>query len=103
MKPRIAFDRQRLAALRANWKITEFLFFGSVLRDDFGPQSDVDVLVNFAPEAHPTLLDLSRLADELSALFGRRVDLLTRRGVESSRNALRRQAILSSAERVDAA
>jgi predicted nucleotidyltransferase len=78
--------------------VVKFELFGSVLRDDFRPDSDVDVLLSFAPEAHPTLFDLVEMQDELKAIFGREVDLLTRRGVERSLNRTRRRAILSGAE-----
>ena len=74
----------------------EFALFGSVLRDDFRPDSDVDVMVQFEPEAHPTLFDLVEMEGELKQIFGRDVDLVTRKGIESSRNYLRRKAILSS-------
>jgi predicted nucleotidyltransferase len=87
-----------LARFCRRWKITEFALFGSILRPDFGPDSDVDVLVTFAPDAAWSLLDIVEMRDDLSALFGRRVDLFTRRGVESSRNYIRRKAILGSAE-----
>lgn len=68
------------------------------MRDDFGPDSDVDVLVRFEEEARHTLFDLSRMEAELKAIFGREVDLVSHRGVERSRNHLRRTAILESAE-----
>jgi predicted nucleotidyltransferase len=77
------------------WKIVELALFGSVLRKDFRPDSDVDVLVTFAPTAHPTLLDLAHMQTELKTLFGREVDLLTRRGVEASREPVGRQGIMS--------
>jgi predicted nucleotidyltransferase len=98
VNPRIAIDREQIVDFCRRWQVTEFSLFGSVLRDDFGPNSDVDVLVTFAPEAHPTLFDLARMEEELARLLGRKVDLGTRRGVEQSRNWLRRRAILSSAE-----
>ncbi|MBF0462922.1 MAG: nucleotidyltransferase domain-containing protein [Magnetococcales bacterium] len=82
------------------WKITEFSLFGSVLRKEFSNSSDVDVLVSFADDAHWSLFDLVAMQDELKGVFGRDVDLLSRRGIESSRNACRRQAILESAERI---
>jgi len=72
--------------------------FGSILREDFGPESDVDVLVTFSPEAEWTLFDMSRMQAALREVFGRDVHLVSRRGLESSRNHLRREAILSSAE-----
>lgn len=99
----IPWDRPAIGQFCRKWKITEFALFGSVLGDDFGPDSDVDVLVTFEPDAHWTLFSLSRMQDELSKLFGRDVDLLTRRAVEQSRNAIRREAILSSAEVVHVA
>jgi predicted nucleotidyltransferase len=72
-------------------------FFGSVLRDDFRPDSDIDVLVTFGPDHPPTLFGLIEMQDELEALFGRDVDLLSRRAIEASRNPYRRQSILDSA------
>ncbi|MHB9038400.1 MAG: nucleotidyltransferase family protein [Armatimonadota bacterium] len=85
------------------WGIAELALFGSVLRDDFGPNSDVDVLVTFSPGARPTLFDMVHMQDELAGILGREVDLVSRRGVESSANYLRRKAILESAEVVYAA
>jgi uncharacterized protein len=95
---RIAFDKERIASFCQRWQITELALFGSVLRDDFGPDSDVDVLVRFAPAARHSLFDMVRMQNELEGMLGRRVDLVSRRGIEASRNPLRRQAILESAE-----
>ena len=100
MGTRIVPDRERLTAFCRRWRIAELAFFGSVLRDDFRPDSDVDVLVTFAPDADWGLLDFVAMRDELSAILGRQVDLVTRRSVENSGNWIRREAILSSAERV---
>jgi uncharacterized protein with HEPN domain len=83
-----------LADFCRRWKISELALFGSALRDDFNPESDVDVLVTFVPSAHWSLLDLVRMQDELSGLWKRPVDLLTRRAVERSQNWIRRKAIL---------
>ncbi len=83
------------------WQVAEFALFGSVLRDDFRPDSDIDVMVQFHPEAHPTLFDLVAMEDDLKILFQRGVDLVTRKGIETSRNYRRRQAILSSAQVID--
>ena len=85
------------------WQITEFALFGSVLRDDFRPDSDVDVLVTFSPEAHHTLFDLVQMENELKVIFQREVDLVSRRGIERSLNYLRRNEILSSAQVIYAA
>lgn len=99
----IELPYDRIAEFCRRWKIVEFALFGSVLRDDFGPESDVDVLVTFAPEARTTLFDLVDMQDELSELFGRSVDVVSRRGVERSENPFRRRAILGTARVVYAA
>lgn len=80
------------------WRIAELAVFGSVLRDDFEPTSDIDVLVSFKADAKWTLLDHVQMQDELAAIFGREVDLIRRRGLENSRNRIRRDEILSTAE-----
>lgn len=95
---RIPIPREKVIEFCQKWKITVFALFGSVLRDDFRPDSDVDVLVSFAPDASWTLLDHVEMQDELQAIFGRKVDLVSRKGIERSRNELRRKAILESAE-----
>ncbi|HEY7802682.1 MAG TPA: nucleotidyltransferase family protein [Dehalococcoidia bacterium] len=87
----------------ARWKIREFALFGSVLRDDFGPGSDVDVMVSFAPDAGWSLLDHVGMQDELAEILGRKVDLVTKPGVELSRNPFRRRRILDSARVIYAA
>lgn len=86
----------RLEGLCERWKVAELALFGSALGESFGPDSDIDVLVGFLPMAEWDLLDLIRMEEELADLFGRRVDLVTRSSVESSRNSIRRQAILGS-------
>lgn len=80
------------------WQIIEFALFGSILRDDFKPTSDIDVLITFAPNARKGLLTLARIKHELEELLGREVDLLTKQSVEQSHNAMRKQNILKSAE-----
>src|SRR5215210_6620237 len=82
------------------WKIRALAVFGSALRDDFRPDSDVDVLVTFEVFADWSLLDHMQMKEELEALLGREVDLVSRRGLERSANWIRRDAILSSAETV---
>ncbi len=86
-----------IAPFCERWKINEFALFGSVLEERFGAASDVDVLVSFAPGAEWDLVDAARMEEELAGLFGRRVDLVTRRSIESSANPIRRHAILNSA------
>jgi uncharacterized protein len=97
-KTRIELPTEKISAFCDRWQIAEFALFGSVLRDDFRPDSDIDVMVQFHPEAHPTLFDLVAMEEELKTLFQRDVDLVTRKGIETSRNYLRRKAILSSVQ-----
>ncbi len=85
------------------WKIRGLALFGSMLRDDFDRESDVDILVTFDPTADWGLLDHALMQEELSAIVGREVDLVSRRAVESSANWIRREAILGTAETVYAA
>ena len=103
MTARIAIPAVGIAAFCERWQVTELALFGSVLRDDFGPESDIDVLVSFEDSARHTLFDMVRMEEELKALFGREVDLAERAGVETSRNYIRRKAILQSAETIYAA
>lgn len=103
MNARIALNRDKIAEFCRQWRITEFALFGSVLRSDFRSDSDVDVLVTFASDSHWTLFDMVHMRNELQKILGRKVDLVSRRGIEASRNYLRRKAILSSAEIVHVA
>ena len=97
LKPHIEIDREKLETFCRKWKITELALFGSVLRDDFRPDSDVDVLVTFAPDAGVSLWDVLDAEEELKQMLGRDVDLVLRTTVERSRNYIRRRNILSSA------
>jgi hypothetical protein len=96
---RIDIPKDRLAALCRKWKIAELSLFGSVLSDDFRPDSDVDVLVDFQPAQTPGLA-FFEMQQELSDLLGRRVDVITRRGLEEGRNWIRRRHILEHCQRV---
>ncbi len=87
----IPLPMDRIADFCRRWKIAEFSFFGSVVRDDFRPDSDIDVLVTFELDAPWSAFELVAMRDELSAIFARDVDL-----VEESfiRNPYRRASIL---------
>lgn len=98
MRTEIAIPEEALDAFCRKWKIAELRVFGSALREDFRPDSDLDLLVRFAPEAEWSLLDHVAMEEELSRLAGRRVDLVSQRAVERSTNWIRRHAILDSAE-----
>jgi len=97
-RTKIEMPKEKIAEFCKKWKITELSLFGSVLRDDFRPDSDVDMLVTFAPRAEWSLFDHVKMEEELSAIFGRKVDLISRRAVERSDNWIRRKAILGTAE-----
>lgn len=94
----IELPRQKIAEFCRKWKIEELAFFGSVLRADFRPESDVDVLITFTADAEWGLFSMASMQEELKSILGRDVDLVSRRGIEASRNPYRRNAILSSAE-----
>lgn len=103
MDPRIDTSLDHIAAFCGRWRVTELALFGSVLREDFGPDSDIDVLVRFDRQARHTLLDIGQMENELSRILGRDVDVIERTAIERSRNYIRRKAILDSAETIYAA
>jgi predicted nucleotidyltransferase len=102
-KVRISIPRKKLAEFCKRWKITELAFFGSVLREDFRPNSDIDLLVSFSPRAKISLFDLTRMQNELKEIFGREVDLVERRAIEKSENYIRRKSILNNTKVIYAA
>jgi predicted nucleotidyltransferase len=95
MAVNLDIDRERIAEFCRKWKITECALFGSVLREDFRADSDVDVLVTFAPDARWSLFDIVDMENELAKVLGRKADLVERRGL---RNPFRRHAILTTRE-----
>ena len=97
---RIDIPMERIAAFCRKWKVVELALFGSALRADFRPDSDIDLLVTFTKDADWSLLDHARMELELRDVFGREVQLLTRRCVEGSGNPIRRKAILESARSI---
>lgn len=98
MPLQIDIDRDQMETLCKQWKIKRVALFGSVLRDDFRPDSDIDLLIDFDEDARWSLLDHVAMEEEFSQSLGRKVDLISRRAVEQSQNAIRRNSILSSAE-----
>lgn len=93
-------DEDEIADFCQRWRVRELAVFGSALRDDFGPASDVDVLVVLDPDAHHGYFDLIRMREELAGLFGRDVDLVERDGLV---NPIRRRSILSQRQLLYAA
>ena len=94
MSLQIAIDAGELAAFCRRVGIRRLSFFGSVLREDFGPESDVDVLVEFAPDSGIGLFEFVGLQRELADLLGRNVDLHT----PASLSHFFRQDVVDSAE-----
>ena len=95
MSIQIPIDGRRIAQFCRRWAITELSLFGSVLGEDFGPDSDVDVLVTFSSEAPWSLLDLMDMREEFAAIFARPVDVVEKQAL---RNPFRRHAILANHE-----
>ena len=102
-EPKIDLPMDKIADFCKRWKIRELALFGSVLRDDFRPDSDIDVLVTFEPDVRIGLFAFARIQRELADLLSRPVDLSTRESVEESPNAMRRKDILDSARTIYAA
>lgn len=96
----IRMDQRRIAQFCRKWKIHELSLFGSVLRPDFGPESDVDVLVVFNDDASWSYWEWPKMTGELGEIFGRTVDLVEKRAVK---NPYRRHAILTTRKVIHAA
>lgn len=100
MNPQVQLDYDALVAFCRKWRIRELSLFGSALRDDFGPESDLDFLVSFGQRAPWDLWDLVDMRDELMLIVGREVDIVAK---EALRNPYRRKEILTHREVIYAA
>lgn len=100
MVVKLAVDKERIAEFCRKWRVKELSVFGSALRADFRPDSDVDVLVVFEDDAEWDLWDHMHAEEELRQLLGRDVDLVEKSAV---RNPFRRHHILSNREVIYAA
>jgi uncharacterized protein len=96
----IELPLDKIAELCRRWSIVKLEVFGSALREDFRPDSDVDFIATFEADAPWSLLDRVGMKQEMEALLGRRVDFLNRAAIEQSHNATRRKSILESAQTV---
>ena len=97
MPSKIEIPKEKIEDFCRRWKIKEMAIFGSALRDDFGPESDIDLLVTFSEEARWTLFDWAEMIEELKKITGRDIDLVDR---ESIRNPFRRRSILARMEAI---
>ncbi len=100
MPSQIILPKEKIEDFCRRWKIKEMSLFGSVLREDFSPASDVDILVSFTEDARWSLFDWVDMIEELKGITGREVDLIER---DSLRNPFRRRAILTNKEVIYAA
>lgn len=100
MNPSLRLDRDKLADFCRRWRIRELSIFGSALREDFGPESDLDFLVSFEPGVSLDIVDILDMKEELEKRYGRPVDLVEK---EALRNPWRKREILKTRELVFAA
>lgn len=100
---RLGITSAQLAEFCQRWCVAELSLFGSVLRDDFRPDSDIDVLVTYQATAKRGLFEKMTMQEELETLLHRKVDLISKKAIEQSQNWIRRKNILNSAEVVYAA
>ncbi|RFP59876.1 MAG: DNA polymerase subunit beta [Limnothrix sp. CACIAM 69d] len=94
---RLAITEEKLIEVCRQWNIAELALFGSVLREDFRENSDIDLLISFAPDAPQGLLTLVRIKHQLEDLLDRPVDLVIKEAIQEGSNWIRRQEILSTA------
>jgi predicted nucleotidyltransferase len=97
-KLRISLPMEEIARFCRRWSIARLEVFGSVLGDDFGPDSDLDFVATYAPQAQWSLLDRVRMKLELEAMLGRPVDLLNRRALERANSHGRAASILAQTQ-----
>lgn len=95
LTPRIPLDMEKIETFCKKWQIVEFSLFGSVLTDDFRPDSDVDVMVEFVRPGIWKLHDLDLMEEELTQILGRTADLSTKLGIVHMPNYIRRKSILN--------
>lgn len=95
---RLGIDSAQLASFCDRWKVAELALFGSILRNDFDSESDIDFLVTYRPDAQRGLIEKMAMIEEMEALTNRKVDLVSKKAIEKSRNWIRQQGILRSAE-----
>ncbi|MCY7393648.1 MAG: nucleotidyltransferase domain-containing protein [Leptolyngbyaceae cyanobacterium CAN_BIN12] len=99
----ISLPHDQLTEFCQRWQVSELALFGSVLRDDLRPDSDGDLPIASAPEAKRGVFVLAQMQEELETIFGREVDLVSKRAIGRSQNWIRRQDILASAQVIYAA
>lgn len=92
----VEFDKNELDLMCQKWKVKQLSFFGSVIREDLNSKSDIDILIEFQPDAIITLSKFERIRMDFERFFNRKVDLVSKRAVINSRNVVRKNAVLSN-------
>lgn len=98
VSPQIQLPEDKIKEFSDRWKVRELALFGSVLRDDFHADSDIDLLVTFSPDADWSLFDHVQMQQELANILERKVDLVSKRAIKRSKNWIRRREILETAK-----
>ena len=96
--PRLGITAEQLSEFCRQWQVAELSLFGSVLREDFNENSDIDILVTYLPTAKRGLFEKIRMKEEFERLLNRSVDLVSKKAIEKSHNWLRREYILKTAK-----
>jgi hypothetical protein len=98
IEQRLGVSLATIAEFCQRRQITELALFGSVLREDFNPESDIDFLVTFSPEAKIGLIEVDEIENEIKEMVKREIDLVFKNSIEASPNWIRRRNILGTAE-----
>ncbi len=100
IQARLGLSSHEIASFCQQWGITKMALFGSILRDDFRADSDIDLLLTFAPDARQGLLTLAKIKHQLELRLNRPVDLAAEASITTSDNWIRQQEILSTAQTI---
>jgi uncharacterized protein len=98
IEQRLGISHNDIAKFCQNWGITEMALFGSVLREDFQPGSDIDFLITFDPNVRQGLLTLAKIKHELELMLDRPVDLALKDSIKTSENWIIRREILTNSQ-----
>jgi len=98
LQQRLGLSMPDIEAFCQHWQIVELALFGSILREDFRDDSDIDLLLHFSPQAKQGLLTLAKIKNELENQAGRKIDIALKESIENSENWIRRDEILKTAQ-----
>jgi predicted nucleotidyltransferase len=95
---RLGLSMPEITQFCQHWQIIELALFGSILKEEFRDDSDIDLLLDFSPEAQQGLLTLAKIKHQLEAYSGRQIDIALKQSIENSENWIRRNEILKTAQ-----